>query len=214
MMPSPPGNNSLIVRHPGVEMADPSTIDPFVVLGAPTMDLSLTTHIGPHAVIRSHTVIYAGNVIGSHFQTGHGVLIRESNQIGDHVSVGSHSVVEYSVIIGHGVRIHSQAFIPEFTILEDEAWIGPCVCLTNARYPRSQGVKEALRGPIIGKRAKIGGGAIILPGITIGMDALIGAGAVITQDVPPGAVVVGNPSRIIKNIRDISAYQQHQDTSF
>jgi acetyltransferase-like isoleucine patch superfamily enzyme len=153
-------------------------------------------------------VIYAGNLIGHHFQTGHGALIRESNHIGDYVSIGSHSVVEHHVQIGNHVRIHSQAFVPEFSILEDECWIGPCVCLTNARYPRSAGVKDNLRGPRIGRGAKVGAGAVILPEVRIGAGALVGAGAVVTRDVPEGAVVVGNPSRILKQLSDIPAYAQ------
>ncbi len=197
----------LVMRYPGVELTDPSRVEPFVVLGVPVQGQSLATRIGPHAVIRSHTVIYTGNIIGSDFQTGHGVLVRESNQIGDRVSIGSHSVVEHHVTIGHGVRIHSQAFVPEFTVLEDDCWIGPCVCLTNARYPRSTGVKENLRGPTIGKGAKIGGGAIILPGVTIGAGALVGAGAIVTHDVAAGTVVVGNPARLLKHINEITAYQ-------
>lgn len=199
-------NDLMSLRYPGVELEEPTEIGQFVVLGQPVIRVELATRIGAHAVIRSHTVIYAGNIIGVHFQTGHGVLVRESNQIGDNVSIGSHSVVEHHVTIGNGVRIHSQTFVPEFTILEDECWIGPCVCLTNARYPRSAGVKETLKGPIIGKKAKIGAGAVVLPGVFIGAGALIGAGAVVTHDVPANAVMVGNPARQIKQLDDIQAY--------
>lgn len=204
-------DNLMIVRYPGVELAEPATLGAFVVLGMPASGDPLPTRIGAHANIRSHTVIYAGNIIGAHFQTGHGVLVRESNQIGDRVSIGSHSVIEHHVQIGNGVRIHSQAFVPEFTVLEDDCWIGPCVCLTNARYPRSPGVKEALRGATIGKQAKIGAGAIVLPGVSIGARALVGAGAVVTHDVPQGAVVAGSPARILKSIADIPAYNEDTD---
>ena len=75
--------------------------------------------IGEGSVIRSHTVIYAGNVIGRNFQTGNKVNIRESNRIGNNVSVGTLSVIEHHVEIGDGVRIHTQAFIPEYSVLED-----------------------------------------------------------------------------------------------
>ncbi len=198
----------MVVRYPGVELAEPCILGPFVVLGVPVQGEVLPTRIGPGATIRSHSVIYAGNTMGVNFQTGHGALIRESNRIGDNVSVGSHSVIEHHVTIGNGVRIHSQAFVPEFSVLEDECWIGPCVCLTNARYPRSARVKQALQGPTIGKRAKIGAGAVILPGITVGAGALIGAGAVITHNVPEYAVMVGNPARIMKYLKDIPAYSE------
>ena len=159
--------------------------------------------IGRGAVIRSHTVVYAGNRIGERFQTGHGVMVREENEIGDDVSVGTMSVIEHHVRIADGVRIHSQAFIPEFTVLEAGAWIGPRVAITNAKYPRSPGVKEALRGALVRRGAKVGAGSVLLPGVEVGEDALVGAGSVVTKDVPPGAVVAGNPARVLKHISEL-----------
>ena len=160
----------------------------------------LPTHIGDGAVIRSHTVIYAGNEIGRNFQTGNKVNVRESNHIGDNVSIGTLSVVEHHVRIGNNVRIHTQAFIPEFSVLEEGCWIGPNVVLTNAKYPLSPGVKESLAGPVIRKGAKIGANATLLPGVTIGENAMVGAGSVVVHDVPAGAVVVGNPARVINDV--------------
>lgn len=168
---------------------------------------NVETRIGSNATIRSHSVIYAGNVIGKNFQTGHGVMVRELNQIGDDVSIGTHSIVEHHVVIGNGVRIHSNVFIPEYCILEDECWIGPAVVMTNAPYPHSKNVKENLQGAIIEKGAKIGAAAVLLPGVRIGKGALIGSGAVVTRDVHENEVVVGNPSRVINNITKIADYQ-------
>jgi acetyltransferase-like isoleucine patch superfamily enzyme len=156
--------------------------------------------IGEGAFIRSHTVVYYGNVIGKKFQTGHGTLVRELNEIGDDVSIGSGSTVEHHVKIGHGVRLHSHVFIPEYSILEDGCWIGPHVVFTNARYPKSPNAKNELVGPRVESGAKIGANSTILPGVKIGRNALIGAGSVVTKDVPEGAVVVGNPARVINQV--------------
>jgi acetyltransferase-like isoleucine patch superfamily enzyme len=164
------------------------------------------TRFGAGAVLRSHTVIYAGSVIGERFQTGHGALVREENVIGDDVSVGSHAIVEHHVRLGNGVRIHGGAFVPEFSVLEDGAWIGPRVAFTNARYPRGRDVKRELRGPYVETGAKIGAGAILLPGVRIGAHALVGAGAVVTRDVPAHQVVVGNPARPVNDVRKLVAY--------
>jgi acetyltransferase-like isoleucine patch superfamily enzyme len=166
------------------------------------------TRFGCGAVLRSHTVIYAGSVIGDRFQTGHGALVREANSIGDDVSIGSHTIVEHHVTIGNGVRIHGGAFVPEFTVLEDGAWLGPRVVLTNARYPRGRDVKQQLRGPRVGAGAKIGAGAVLLPGVHVGESALVGAGAVVTRDVPAYRVVVGNPARAVSDVRELDAYRE------
>lgn len=187
-----------------------TVIGDFCVIGQPPRGKragELETRIGARAVIRSHTVIYAGNVIGDDFQTGHGALVREENQIGNNVSIGSHSIVEHHVKIGNGVRIHSNVFVPEYSILEDDCWLGPNVVITNARYPRSKNVKENLQGATVKRGAKIGANATLLPGVVIGENALVGAGAVVVDDVPDGAVVVGNPARVIKAIEEIAEYQ-------
>ena len=192
--------------YDNVALGTGSVIEDFCIIGAPPRGTSsgdLATSIGEGAVIRSHTVIYAGNVIGKNFQTGNKVNIRESNRIGNNVSVGTLSVIEHHVEIADNVRIHTQVFIPEFSVLEEGCWIGPNVVLTNAKYPLSPGVKEQLAGPIIRKGAKIGANTTILPGVVIGEDALVGAGSVVVKDVPPRAVVAGNPARVIRNISEL-----------
>lgn len=193
--------------YPNVVLGKEAIIGDYVIVGEHSVkpgQKPAPTKIGNNATIRSHTVIYHGNKIGHHFMTGHGVLLREHNDIGNNVSIGSHSLIEHHIIIGNNVRIHSNVFIPEYSVVEENAWIGPCVTFTNALHPQCPQVKHCLKGPHIKRGAKVGANVTILPHITIGENALIGAGTVVTEDVPDSMVVIGNPSRIIKDVKDLN----------
>lgn len=192
----------LSVVADGVELGAGSVVEELCLVGRHG-PAGTPTVVGAGALIRSHTVIYAGNRIGERFQTGHHVLLREANEIGDNVSVGSLSVLEHHVTVGRNVRIHSQCFIPEYSVLEDDAWIGPRVTLTNAPFPRCPDVSACLRGVRVGRAARVGANVTVLPGVRIGERALIGAGAVVTKDVAPGAVVVGAAARQVKTIDEL-----------
>ena len=204
------------IIHPNVGLGEDYQIGEFVILGIPprgSIPGDLETRIGRGALIRSHTVVYAGNRIGANFQTGHSVMVRELNEIGDDVSIGSHSVIEHHIKIGNRVRIHSNVFIPEYSILEDDVWIGPNVVFTNALYPLSREAKANLKGPLLMPGAKIGANSTLLPGIVVGHNALVGAGAVVVRDVPDGKVVVGNPARVVKDVSELSAYASQNSRS-
>jgi acyl-[acyl carrier protein]--UDP-N-acetylglucosamine O-acyltransferase len=135
--------------YPNVRLGKHCIIEDFAIVGTPPAGRKpgeLETVIGGGAVIRSHVIIYAGNCIGAHFHAGNKANIREENEMGDDVSIGTLSVVEHHVKIASGVRIHTQAFIPDYTILEEQCWIGPNVVITNAKYPCSPRVKCELSG--------------------------------------------------------------------
>jgi len=189
-----------------VQFGENVTIEDYVIIGTPPMkkkEGELKTIIGENAVIRSHSVIYAGNIIGDNFQTGNNVNIREENSIGNNVSVGTKSVIEFKTKIEDNVRLHSQAFIPEYSELKKGCWIGPNVVLTNAKYPKSIKAKEFLEGVVIGTNAKIGANTTILPGVVIGDNTLVGAGSVVTKSIPCDMIIVGNPAKIIGNTRNV-----------
>jgi len=160
--------------------------------------------IGDNAVIRSHSVIYAGTRIGHAFRTGHGILIRENSVIGSNVSIGSHSVIEAENQIGDNVRIHSNCFIPEYVIIEDDVWISPSVTILNVLHPPCPRFADCARNVHIRRNAKIGGNVTIGPRVTIGQNSLIGMGSVVTTDVPDNVLAFGNPARVVKPMDELT----------
>lgn len=195
--------------HPGVHIGENARVGDYVVIGAlpdaPRADL-ITTVIGPNCDVRSHCVIYAGSVIGENFRAGHGAVIREMNSIGNDVSIGNSSVLESNVTIGDRARVHSNALVAEYSVIEEDAWLGPGVVLTNARYPRSRDSRSNWLGPHVLAGAKVCANATVLPGVVVGRNALVGAGSVVVHDVPHGKVVAGNPARVINDVVEIGAY--------
>ncbi len=189
------------VIHPNVRFGKNCVVEDYCIIGCPFAGYTdEPTVIGDNAVIRSHTVIYAGNAIGNNFMTGHKANIRELNTIGDNVSIGTHSVIEHHVLIGTGVRVHSMVFIPEYTVLEEGCWIGPNVVVTNDPYPQSPKGRKKLKPVTVKKKAKIGANVTLIPGVTVGEGALVGAGSVVVADVDGGAIYAGYPAKFIREI--------------
>lgn len=189
------------IIYPGVKLGMNVIIEDFCIIGAPprgTKPGEMETILGDDAVIRSHTVIYAGNRNGNKFQAGNKVNIRELNEIGDNVSIGTLSVVEHHVKIADRVRIHTQVFVPEYCVLEEGCWIGPNAVLTNAKYPNQPDTKDHLEGVTVRRGAVVGANATILPGVSLGEGCMVGAGAVVCADVEVGVIVAGNPAKMIR----------------
>ena len=150
-------------------------------------------------------IVYDGNTVHKSVEFGHLVLIRGPGTIiGSGCRIGSYTEIAHNVQISSGVQIHSKCFIPELTIIEDEAWLGPCVTLVNDPYPQTGGKHR--KGVTIRRGAIIGANATIMAGVTIGEKAIVGAGAVVTKDVPPEHVVAGNPAVWRKSTSDLPAY--------
>lgn len=157
-------------------------------------------HIGAGARLRSGTVLYAGSTIGSGFQTGHHVVVREESRIGKDVSIWSNSVIDYGCILGDRVKIHSNCYVSQFTRIGDGAFLAPGVTLANDLYPGDKASAEVMAGPTIEAGAQIGVNATVLPYVTIGSGAIVGAGAVVTRDVPPGTVAYGSPAVPMRSV--------------
>ncbi len=117
--------------------------------------------------------------------------------IGRDCNICDHVFVENDVIVGDRVTVKCGVQLWDGARIADDVFIGPNVTFSNDRYPRSKQYPEEFLSTVVHQGASIGAGAVLLPGVTIGRNAMVGAGAVVTRSVPPNAVVVGNPARIV-----------------
>jgi acetyltransferase-like isoleucine patch superfamily enzyme len=127
-------------------------------------------------------------------------------QIGDDVKIGTFVEIQKGARVGNRCKISSHTFICEGVTLEDEVFIGHGVMFINDRFPRATTAAGGLQteadwsciATVVKRGASIGSNATILCGVEIGEGATVGAGSVVTRDVPPGAIVAGNPARVLR----------------
>ena len=159
--------------------------------------------LGPGTIVSTGAVVFAGTRIGARVIVGDQACVRERCEIGDDAVVGRGTLIENDTSVGALTKIQADAYITAYSTLEDEVFIAPRVITTNDNFMGRTEKRHALRrGPTIRRGARVGGGAILLPGVEIGEEAFVGAGAVVLGDVPAGAVVVGNPARQIRDVPD------------
>jgi len=161
--------------------------------------------IGSACVIRSGSIIYENVRIGSHVETGHGVLIREKTTVGDGTRIGTYAVVDGTVTIGEKNNIQTGVYIPPGTVIGSNIFMGPYVTVTNDRYPPSPKVS----GVEIGDNCAVGCRATLIAGVKIGEGSVVGAGAIVTKDIPPRSVVLGVPARIVMGRDDYDKKQKN-----
>jgi acetyltransferase-like isoleucine patch superfamily enzyme len=160
------------------------------------------TEIGAGTIVSTQAIVFAGSRIGAGCILGDQSCVRERVEIADDVVVGRGSLVENDTTIGRGTRIQADAYITAYSTLEEDVFIAPCVVTTNDNFMgRTEQRKALMKGPTIRRGARVGGGAILCPGIEVGEEGFVGAGAVVTRDVPPRTIVVGNPARALREVR-------------
>jgi acetyltransferase-like isoleucine patch superfamily enzyme len=200
------------VVYPGTVIGDGCKILDYAVVGKqPTLSPRSTTkqellpplELGAGTVVSTGAVVFAGTRIGERVIVGDQACVRERVEIDDDVVVGRGSLVENDTTIGALTKIQAHAYVTAYSTLEDNVFIAPCVTTTNDNFMgRTERRRELMKGPTIRRGARIGGGAVLLPGIEIGEEAFVGAGAIVIRDVPERAVVVGSPARRIREVPD------------
>jgi acetyltransferase-like isoleucine patch superfamily enzyme len=198
------------IVYPGTVIGDGCKILDYAVVGKqPTLSPRSTAkreelpplELGPGTIVSTGAVVFAGTRIGARVIVGDQACVRERCEIGDDVVIGRGSLVENDTTVGALTKIQAHAYITAYSTLEDNVFIAPCVATTNDNFMgRTERRHELVKGPTIRRGARVGGAAILLPGIEVGEEAVVGAGAVVLRDVPPRTVVVGNPARQIRDV--------------
>jgi acetyltransferase-like isoleucine patch superfamily enzyme len=159
--------------------------------------------IGDGTVVSTGAIVFAGTTVGARVIVGDQACVRERVTLGDDVVVGRGSLIENDTSVGALTKIQADAYITAYSKLEDNVFIAPCVVTTNDNFMgRTERRHELIAGPTIRRGARVGGGAILCPGIEIGEEAFVGAGAVVTKDVPARKLVVGNPARVLREVAE------------
>jgi UDP-3-O-[3-hydroxymyristoyl] glucosamine N-acyltransferase len=200
------------IVHPGTVLGDGVRVLEYAVVGKqPVLSPRSTAsreplpaaEIGAGTVVSTGAVVFAGSGLGERVIVGDGACVRERCELGDDVVVGRGSLVENDTTVGARTKIQAMAYITAYSTLEEDVFIAPCVVTTNDNFMgRTEKRHELMKGPTIRRGARVGGGAVLCPGIEIGEEAFVGAGAVVIRDVPARAVVVGNPARKIRDVPD------------
>ena len=159
--------------------------------------------LGAGTIVSTGAIVFAGTTVGARAILGDQSCVRERVTIGDDVVVGRGSLVENDTTIGARTKIQADAYVTAYSTLEEDVFVAPCVVTTNDDYMgRTEKRLALMKGPTIRRGARIGGGAVLCPGVEVGEEAFVGAGAVVTKDVEARTLVVGNPARVLREVPD------------
>jgi acetyltransferase-like isoleucine patch superfamily enzyme len=202
-----------VVIHSGTVIGDDVRIDDNTVIGKQPMRAKRSifkdeeplppARIGDQCLIGAQVVIYAGCEIYRNVLVADGAAVRENVTVGEYTIIGRNATVENVTTIGKKCKLETNSYITAYSKIGDYCFIAPGVSTTNDNYlGRTEERFKHFKGITLKNGARIGGGAIILPGKVIGEDAVVGAGAVVTKDVPPRMIVVGAPAKPLRQVPD------------
>jgi acetyltransferase-like isoleucine patch superfamily enzyme len=200
-----------VVIHSGTSIGSRVLIQDCVVIGkSPSLGAqsSAPLDVPPRTTIENDSAVLAGAVIFAGARLGAGAIacdqcqIRERAVIGAATVVGRGSAVDNDVRIGARVRVQTNCYLTAYMEIEDDVFVGPGVTTTNDHAMGRMDEGQPLEPPRLQRACRIGGGAVLCPGVEIGEEAFVAAGALVTRDVPSRAVVMGLPARQVREVPD------------
>jgi acetyltransferase-like isoleucine patch superfamily enzyme len=154
------------------------------------------------AVVCCGAIVFAGARVGSAAIVGDQAYVRERAVIGAGTVIGRGSTVDNDVVIGSRVRVQTDVYLTAYSVVEDDVFVGPRAVTTNDSTMSRHGPDHALRGAVLRRACRVGGGAVLVPGVEVGEEAFVAAGALVTHNVPPRAVVMGVPARVVREVAE------------
>ena len=201
---------NVVIEH-GTRIGEASVVEMGAVLGkVPRLARTSATpeenlpalRIGVRVTVCANAIVYAGSVLGDEAIVGDQAQIRERTIVGPQSVIGRGSAIDNDVVVGERVKIQTNVYVTAFSVIEDDVFIGPGASTTNDDTMSRHAAGEKLRGVTLRRACRIGGGAVLVPGVEVGEEAFVAAGAVVTKDVPARAFVMGVPARQVREVED------------
>ena len=197
-----------VVVHERASIGDGCVIEDHVVLGkSPRLAGGSAAHgdvgrleLAKQVTVCSGAVVFAGARIGEGVILGDQSFVRERSVIDGGSVIGRGSVVDNDVRVGARVRIQTGVYLTAFSVVEDDVFVGPAATTTNDDTMSRHDRGRPLLGAVLRRACRVGGGAVLTPGVEIGEEAFVAAGALVTRDVPARAVVMGVPARVVREV--------------
>lgn len=159
-------------------------------------------------IVEDGATICAGAIVYAAARVGTGAIVGDQSQLRERATLGARSVlgrgsaVDFDVVVGERVSIQTGVYVTAGTIVEDDVFLGPGVLTTNDHTMARNPPGAQLRGPAFRRACRVGGGAVLIPGVEVGEEAFVAAGALVTRDVGPREVVMGVPARVVRRVSD------------